>query len=253
MDFLSKLDTSLVLDGLIFGLGVAMVWIGAVITASIVRSLSIAGGSGILLMTKLATGYLRYKRADASDIVNATLNTLRGGVLSIDTLVSDRLVMDVWPNPYHVRQLWRAARACTEEQPLIVFADGSIDDYNKTYDPIVSMIAASCSNEGSVDLALGKPVTEHRFVVALTYEKVKDRRMRHFRAMVILETEIAAFLEEPGPRLRRPEHATRLATLRCIARQYNAHPERFGVVSVWRPATAGASVALRDGRLVAAG
>jgi hypothetical protein len=253
MDFLSRLDTSLVLDGLIFGLGVAMVWIGAVITASIVRSLSIAGGSGILLMTKLATGYMRYKRADASDIVNATLNTLRGGVLSIDTLVSDRLVMDVWPNPYHVRQLWRAARACTEEQPVIVFADGSIDDYNKTYDPVVSMIAASCSNEGSVDLALGKPVTEHRFVVALTYEKVKDRRMRHFRAMVILEAEIAAFLEEPGPRLRRPEHATRLASLRCIARQYNAHPERFGVVSVWRPAAGGASVALRDGRLVAAG
>jgi hypothetical protein len=252
MDFLSKLDTSLVLDGLIFGLGVAMVWIGAVITASIVRSLSIAGGSGILLMTKLATGYLRYKRADASDIVNATLNTLRGGVLSIDTLVSDRLVMEVWPNPYHVRQLWRAARACTEEQPLVLFPDGAVDDYNKTYDPIVSMIAASCSNEGAIDLALGRPVTEHRFVVALTYEKVKDRRMRHFRAMVILETEIAAFLEEPGPRLRRPEHATRLATLRCIAHQYNAHPERFGTVSIWRPAAAGASVALRDGRLVAA-
>jgi hypothetical protein len=252
MKVFSSLDWSLILDGLTFGIGIAMVWLGAVITASIVRSLSIAGGSGILLMTKLATGYWRYKRADASDIVNATLNTLRGGVLSIDTLVADRLVMEVWPNPYHMRQLWRAARACTEEQPVIVFAEGSIDDYNHTYDPIVSMIAASCSNEGSVDLALGKPVIEHRFVVALTYEKVKDRRMRHFRAMVILETEMSAFLEQPGPRLRRPEHATRLATLRCIARQYQAHPERFGLVSVWRPAAAGAAVALKDGRLVAA-
>jgi hypothetical protein len=151
-----------------------------------------------------------------------------------------------------VRQLWRAARACTEDQPVILFPDGSIADYNHTYDPIVSMIAASCSNEGAIDLALGKPVAEHRFVVALTYEKIKDRRMRHFRAMVVLETEIGAFLEEPGPRLRRPEHTTRLATLRAIARQYQAHPERFGLVSVWRPAAAGTSMALRDGRLIAA-
>jgi hypothetical protein len=252
MKIFANFDWSLILDGLTFGLGLAMVWIGAVITASIVRSLSIAGGSGILLMTKLATGYWRYKRADASDIVNATLNTLRGGVMSIDTLVSDRLVMEVWPNPYHVRQLWRAARACTEEQPVILFPDGGVEDYNHTYDPIVSMIAASCSNEGAIDLALGRPVAEHRFVVALTYEKIKDRRMRHFRAMVVLETEIGAFLEEPGPRLRRPEHTTRLQTLRCIARQYQAHPERFGVVSVWRPAAANASMRLKDGNLVAA-
>src|SRR5918992_2434963 len=108
MRLLESFDLSLTLDGLLFGLGVAMVWLGAVLTASVVRSLSIAGGSGILLAARLASGYWRYKSADARDIVNATLNTRGHGVLSIDTIMSDQLVFDVWPNPYHVRRLWGA-------------------------------------------------------------------------------------------------------------------------------------------------
>jgi hypothetical protein len=31
------------------------------------------------------------------------------------------------------------------------------------------------------------------------------------------------------------EHKTRYRTLLAIARAYRAHPERFGVVKVWRP------------------
>ena len=31
------------------------------------------------------------------------------------------------------------------------------------------------------------------------------------------------------------EHKTRYRTLLAIAREYRAHPERFGVVKVWRP------------------
>src|SRR5262245_49951559 len=42
------------------------------------------------------------------------------------------------------------------------------------------------------------------------------------------------------PRVEKEEHKTRFCTLQAIARQYRAHPERFGVVHVWRPCGAAA-------------
>ena len=41
--------------------------------------------------------------------------------------------------------------------------------------------------------------------------------------------------DEPKPRVDVVEHETRYRTLLSIARQYREHPERFGIVKVWRP------------------
>ena len=38
--------------------------------------------------------------------------------------------------------------------------------------PLISLISEKCANDNAIDLALGRPMEEHRFVVALTFEKL---------------------------------------------------------------------------------
>ena len=61
------------------------------------------------------------------------------------------------------------------------------DDYRATYAPLISLISEKCTNDDSIDLALGRPMDEHRFVIALTFEQLNMRRARHLRAMVMWE------------------------------------------------------------------
>ena len=75
---------------------------------------------------------------------------------------------------------------------------------------------------------------EHRFVIALTFEQLNNRRARHLRAMVIWEQALLNLPDEM-PRVDVEEHKTRYRTLLAIAKLYRAHPERFGIVKVWRP------------------
>ena len=108
------------------------------------------------------------------------------------------------------------------------------DDYRATYAPLISLISERCTNDDSIDLALGRPMNEFRFVIALTFEQLHSRRARHLRAMVMWEK---ALLELPDemPRVDVEEHKTRYRTLLAIAKQCRQHPVRFGVVKVWRP------------------
>jgi hypothetical protein len=76
-------------------------------------------------------------------------------------------------------------------------------------------------------------MTEYRFVVALTFEKLHNRRARHLRAMVVWE-QMLRNLPAECPRVEADEHKTRYRTLQAIARQYALHPECFGIVNVWR-------------------
>jgi len=108
------------------------------------------------------------------------------------------------------------------------------DDYKATYGPLISLISEKCTSHDSIDLALGRPMDEYRFVVALTYEQLSNRRARHLRAMVMWEQSLLNLPAE-FPRFARKEHETRYRTLHAIARQYRVHPERFGVVDIWRP------------------
>ena len=61
------------------------------------------------------------------------------------------------------------------------------DDYKATYGPLISLVSEKCTSNDSIDLALGRPMEEYRFVIALTYEQLSDRRARHLRAMVMWE------------------------------------------------------------------
>lgn len=267
-------NASQILDGLLFGLGVLAVYLGAVFTGALVRSLGGAGSKGLTFLGRYAQGWFYYLRGDDRDIVNVTLNMVADGRLKFDTLVADRKIWLVWPNAYRVAMIRRAARRTTADNTVLTFPQGRPppkswfgrlcrrcgdrlhglfasarivengrirrirlqreDDYKATYGPLISLVSEKCANEHAIDLALGRPMDEFRFVVALTYEKLHNRRARHLRAMVMWEE---ALLNLPAecPAVDFPEHRTRYRTLQEIARQYRRHPERFGIVKVWRP------------------
>jgi hypothetical protein len=258
---------SQIVDGLLFGLGILAVYLGAVATGAIIRSLGGAGSKGLTVLGRYASGWLDYVRGDDRNTINVTLNMVVDGYLKFDTIVSDRRLWHVWPNQYRVYLIRRAARLTTRDNPVIVFppkpkrerrslgeritdrfASVTVtengrskrvplmreDDYRATYAPLISLISEKCTNDDSIDLALGRPMDEHRFVIALTFEQLNTRRARHLRAMVVWEK---ALLDLPAetPQVDHEEHKTRYHTLVAIAREYRAHPERFGIVKVWRP------------------
>ena len=256
-----------IIDGLLFGLGVLAVYLGAVATGAIIRSLGGAGSKGLTVLGRYATGWLDYVRGDDRNTINVTLNMVVDGHLKFDTIVSDRRVWHVWPNQYRVYLIRRAAKLTTLDNPVIVFppkpkrkrrslgeritdmfASVTViengrsrrvplmreDDYRATYAPLISLISEKCANDDSIDLALGRPMEEHRFVIALTFEQLNNRRARHLRAMVIWEQALLDLPEEM-PRVDFEEHKTRYRTLLAVAREYRAYPERFGIVKVWRP------------------
>jgi hypothetical protein len=81
-------------------------------------------------------------------------------------------------------------------------------------------------------MVLGHDVVEYKFVVALTFEKLRSKRARHFRAMVILEKELLN-LPDTYPDVWREEHKTRFDTLKKLSIIYKEHPERFGYLYIW--------------------
>jgi hypothetical protein len=269
-------------DGLLFGLGVLAVYIGAVLTGALVRSLAGAGTKGLTVLGRHATGWLDTMRGDDRTTVNVTLNMVVDNHLKFDTIVADRRIWSVWPNAYRIHLIRRAAKRTTAENPVIMFparppANGlsgrmanalaSVritengrskrvplireDDYRATYGPLISLISERCTNDDSLDLALGRPMDEYRFVIALTFEQLNSRRARHLRAMVMWEQALLELPEEM-PQVDVEEHRTRYRTLRAIARQYRAHPERFGVVRIWRPKQVGQEAAAAQAALRAA-
>jgi hypothetical protein len=267
-------NVSQVSDGLLFGLGLLTVYFGAVITGAIIRSLGGAGSAGLTVLGRYAAGWFDYVRGDDRGTINITLNMVVDNHLKFDTLVADRRLWYVWPNAYRVSLIRRAAKRTTKDNPVVMFAEqrarprtivermrrgvgeritdavASVkitengrsqrvprvreDDYRTTYAPLISLVAEKCTNDDSIDLAIGRPMDEYRFVIALTFEQLDSRRARHLRAMVMLEPMLLALPEEL-PRVDYEEHKTRYCTLLAIAREYRAHPERFGVVKVWRP------------------
>jgi hypothetical protein len=263
---------SQILDGLLFGLGILAVYLGAILSGALIRSLSGAGSTGITFVGRYVRGWWEYLRGDDRNIINVTLNMIVDNRLNFDTLVADRRLWFVWPNAYRVMLIRRAARRTTKDNPVVLFpeipqpkswagrcmrrcGDGfrlmlasartiengrwqrvrlqPEDDYKATYGPLISLVSEKCSNDNAIDLALGHPMEEHRFVIALTFEQLHNRRARHLRAMVIYEPTLRD-LPEDMPQVDFEEHKTRYRTLQAIARQYATHPERFGIVKLWR-------------------
>ncbi len=254
-------------DGLLFGLGLLTVYFGAVITGALIRSLGGAGSIGLTVLGRYLTGWFDYVRGNDRITINITLNMVVDNHLKFDTLVADRRLWYVWPNAYRVHLIRKAAKRTTKDNPVILFPERSTgktrrgigaritesvasvkisengrservrlipdDDYRAAYAPLIALVAEKCAYEGAIDLAIGRAMEEHCFVVALTFEQLDRRRARHLRAMVMYEPALLNLPEEM-PEVDFEEHKTRYRTLLSIARQYREHPERFGVVKMWR-------------------
>jgi len=263
-----------IFDGLLFGLGILAVYLGAVLTGALIRSLGGAGSAGLTLAGRYMQGWFDTLRGDDRNTINITLNMVVDDQLKFETLVADRRMWYVWPNTYRMQMIRRAAKRTTPDNPVVLFnekaeaprslfarirrrwwdgvqgmlASSTVvengkaqrvrlireDDYKATYGPLISLVSERCNNDNAIDLALGRPMEEHRFVIALTFEKLNSRRARHLRAMVIWE-EALRHLPQDCPRVDFEEHKTRYCTLQAIARLYAANPRCFGVVKVWRP------------------
>ena len=264
---------SQVWDGVVFGLGVLAVYLGAILTGTIIRSLGGAGGAGLTFMGKYARGWRAYLRGEENEIVNITLNMVVDNHLKFDTIVADRNVSEVWTNPYHLGLIRAAAKKTTYDNPVVMFQErveapkspfGRLrrrigkavlgrmtsaeiveggktkrvflsrqEIYRATYAPLISLISERVSSDNAIDLAVGRPVEEFRFVIALTYEQLSNRRARHLRAMVLYEPMLVALSDEM-PEVDHEEHKTRYRTLLLISRHYRKNPERFGIVRIWR-------------------
>ncbi len=98
--------------------------------------------------------------------------------------------------------------------------------YRATYAPLISLISERVSSDNAIDLAVGRPVEEFRFVIALTYEQLSNRRARHLRAMVLYEPMLVALSDEM-PEVDHEEHKTRYRTLLLIS---GALPEKSRAV-----------------------
>src|SRR5581483_4718866 len=110
-------------DGLFFGLGLLTVYLGAVITGALIRSLGGAGSMGLTVLSRFVTGWFDYIRGDDRNTINITLNMVVDNHLKFDTIVADRRIWSIWPNAYRVSLIRSAAKRTTPENPVIMFAE----------------------------------------------------------------------------------------------------------------------------------
>src|SRR5512141_409964 len=111
-------NASQLYDGLLFGLGILAVYLGAVFTAALIRSLGGAGSMGLTIAGRYFQGWIYYLRGDDRNTINVTINMIADGCLKFDTLVADRRLWYVWPNAYRVQMIRRAAKRTTMENPV---------------------------------------------------------------------------------------------------------------------------------------
>jgi len=116
---------SQIFDGLLFGLGVLAVYLGAVLTGALIRSLGGAGSKGLTLAGRYMQGWFDYLRGDDRNTINVTLNMIVDNHLKFDTLVADRRLWYVWPNAYRVQMIRRAARRTSLDNPVVLFPENS--------------------------------------------------------------------------------------------------------------------------------
>ena len=123
-EYLSQ-NLSQIGDGLLFGLGMLAVYLGAVFTGALIRSLGGVGSTGLTMMGRYVQGWVYYLRGDDRNTINVTINMIVDGCLKFDTLVADRRIWYVWPNAYRVQMIRRAAKRTTVENPVLQFPEPS--------------------------------------------------------------------------------------------------------------------------------
>ena len=113
------------------------VYLGAVFTGALIRSLGGAGSKGLTVAGRYVQGWFYYLRGDDRDIINVTLNIIDNDKLKFDTIVADRRIWFVWPNAYRQSMIRSAARRTTEDNPVdrVCAAGTAVEHLRRTAAP----------------------------------------------------------------------------------------------------------------------
>lgn len=172
------------------------------------------------------------------DVINFSLNLITEDVLQIRTLAEKRC-SDVFLNPAACDVVIASARKTTVDDPFIPLPPADVWYYlNDILNELSEQFAS-----GHIAKDLGVPVREGTYVLALTREANGGIRAQKIRALIIRKELLGRFLiaetadGQPAPiRAKKPEHETRIRTLRLMAAEYTKNPDRFRELQLVIPA-----------------
>lgn len=239
--------------------------LGVVIGALLIPALKSTTSITVSYFIRIGMGFFYYRKANYPDIISITLNIFyldENGVpsFSVDTIVGDHLLHEVFRNPFVAYKVRAASSLTTPGNPLMRFdiaakskkfpvlrwilGRGKADlkrrkrlrakRYAQVYNPLISLAGQYLTNDGAALHAIGVPCQIFRFVVSATYERGIPERDQHHRCMLTLEDSLLN-LPEACPQVFHPQHSFRFATVQKLARQYRTTPWKFGVLELRVP------------------
>ena len=169
--------------------------------------------------------------------VNTSLNTFEetpvGHLLKIRTL-SEKDALEVFLNQIAVERVQAATARTSKDDPLLPLGEDAWYVLNAVLNEISEQFAA-----GHVRRDLGAATTTGRYLIALTYEHDGAMKTRKVRAMVIRKDRLETLFPPPSAEAdppvlltERPNHATRLRTLRQLADAWRRDPSHFLEVEI---------------------
>jgi hypothetical protein len=156
--------------------------------------------------------------------VIVSLNIFHDGFLKIRT-VMERNLDEMFLNPIAVETVQKAARECTESNPVMM-----IPTKDRWF--VLNFVLNAVAEHfiaGQIRLDAGQPVTLVKYSLFLTCELVGDERIRKVRAMLV-RTELLANFPYGGetmPQFENPWHKDRITTLQRAAEVYRKEPDLF--------------------------
>ena len=147
--------------------------------------------------------------------VNFSLNFVVDGTLVMRTL-AECSVKDVWLNDHGVRQVARAARRTTIDDPILRIADA--DDRGFVNRAIINVLSERFA-EAHVAQALGMPARIESFRFAITFERALEMRTYKLRVLLAKEEDLTTTFAEGAPEIQvaSPVYRLRLKALRTMS------------------------------------
>jgi hypothetical protein len=167
-----------------------------------------------------------WKKREFYNRINISLNAIREGTLRIRT-IAERHCADVFLNSVATDFIMNAARATTAQNPIIALPE---HDYWFYLNAVLNEISEKFG-EGQIRRDMGLQVAAATYVICLTSESAGEVRTRKIRAMLI-QKELLEKLPEKEPKYESPNHATRWETLKFLAKEFQANPNKFRAVEI---------------------
>ena len=167
-----------------------------------------------------------WQRREFYDRLNISLNMLEDGKLLIRTLV-EKNSSDIFLNTAAVEAVTAAARKTTPADPVLPLPES---EYWYYLNPVLNEISEKFA-QGQIRRDLGAPVARETYVMTLTCEAAGEVRTRKVRAMLIKKKHFENLPETP-PTFESPHHSVRWDTLKKLAAEYKARPQKFLTVEI---------------------